>query len=1241
MEKEEKINIFSDKPIGKGKDEIDEFRHTVFADTIQKVIESFVDQDRDDSINIGLFGKWGSGKTSILNLLEKNIENLQLFLFSISMDAKLKDDTNQTIILEELEKKFKSEGFLLSKATVTKERDDKWVINGEKRFIVRRSDNELKIYQDLSSFSISRNAELENDLNKCIISEELEKKFKTEGFTLSKNATVTREKDNKWVINDEKRFIVRRRYSKLKIYQGQIKFVNFNAWGCRKTPILHRLEKIIEKLRLYWRLFSISKNAELENDLNKNIISEELKKNFEDEGFTLSKNATVTREKDDKWVITDKKRFIVREEDSELKIYQEQIKFVNFNAWKYSGESLRRQFLIFLDDDEEKGGLGTQTGVKDELYKSKQIGRSRANFRWKYFFITVALLLPIFLLPIFIKWITASVGPGYVLVIFTFFALFVTYLLTVLYDAFKKEIIQKEQVTETCHRLDQPDQFEDRFKEIIEKAKARWMRIVIAIDDIDRCRGDKATEMLRMIKNFLGEKDCIYIIPCDDEEIKKHLQKVMKYEKDSVDADEFLRKFFQVVLRIPRSIKDNVESYTRKLTKEAGFKEDVGDVVLSGFWEDPRRIKQFINNLTALRELAKAKEKEEEGEERLIEEGLVTKNLPFLAKIEAIRAKWPDLFKRIQEDNALLGKLDDVAKNGRDMSTVADESKNDRKDVAKNERDVSTVADKSKNDRKDVAKNGRDISTASDESKDPIAIIIKDNPGLKEFLNESRNVKWNEDWVPVFCNLGQPTYVSRIPEGERFVSLVLRGAASPEKREVNVNEIKELIKRNSKKNGELKGKYTETFKVIFDKQHKRGNTELAFNVLNAMVEICSADIDERGEIIGAENRARIGTWIADICCFDDMRSMITDKLSKELLSKNHLKATVNCYNIKKLTKDAGFEDAVGDVVSSAFWETEFLECEPSQSKSFIEKKLKDSRELAKARETAEKDVERVIEEDLVTKNLPFLAIIEAIKARWPELFKRIQEDNALLQTLKDVATNEEDMSTVYDELKEATAIINDNPGLKEFLNEIKDYKWKEDWVLVFCNPDQPTYISAIPDGKKFESLVLAEADSPVTMKANVNKIKEEIKKNLDLSKDEKELKERYTKVIKMIFDTQQRKEGNAELAFNAFNVMVEICSADIVEEGKIIGEENRARIGTWVPDILYSDDMWSRIRKRIRKWDEYRQRVLAGGEYDREKSDRFRNEISDFWNHVKEALEEAKSTETEKCIESFKKRGFI
>lgn len=70
-------------------------------------------------------------------------------------------------------------------------------------------------------------------------------------------------------------------------------------------------------------LFSMDRYTGLEDDLNKGIISEELKNEFKSKGFSLSDNVTIRKESDYEWVIDDKETrriYSVKKEGGKLSI---------------------------------------------------------------------------------------------------------------------------------------------------------------------------------------------------------------------------------------------------------------------------------------------------------------------------------------------------------------------------------------------------------------------------------------------------------------------------------------------------------------------------------------------------------------------------------------------------------------------------------------------------------------------------------------------------------------------------------------------------------------------------------------------------------------------------------------------------------------------------------------------------------------------------------------------------------
>lgn len=80
------------------------------------------------------------------------------------------------------------------------------------------------VYEDstyqIERYLFSMDAKLEDDLNESIITENLKDIFKTKGFPLYGNTTITKERENKWVITDEEKFIIKKEDGKLNIYQN-------------------------------------------------------------------------------------------------------------------------------------------------------------------------------------------------------------------------------------------------------------------------------------------------------------------------------------------------------------------------------------------------------------------------------------------------------------------------------------------------------------------------------------------------------------------------------------------------------------------------------------------------------------------------------------------------------------------------------------------------------------------------------------------------------------------------------------------------------------------------------------------------------------------------------------------------------------------------------------------------------------------------------------------------------------
>ncbi|MCM8812208.1 MAG: KAP family NTPase [Candidatus Omnitrophica bacterium] len=362
---------------------------------------------------------------------------------------------------------------------------------------------------------------------------------------------------------------------------------------------------------------------------------------------------------------------------SELESSKRPIRIARVDAWKYEEDSLRRQFLITLDNELQLG-LQYQDKLNQTLTEADPT-KGRITFDWGLLTRgTVAVSAGLVLIGFILQHLPAKYIPLFKAIVPSLSNVlissgFLIFILNVLLG-----LVKRAGITITEHRTDSAEGFERKFTEDILKHKIlRGKRLLIIVDNLDRCSHAKAVELLSTIKTFLAkdepkggdhseQAECVFLITCDDQAIKQHIRSV--YLKDhennasgAFDVDEFLRKFFNAFVRIPSFIDTELQSYTEKLLDKTNVPQlkskDLAYVITSSFRENPRQIKQFINTLLA--HFLLAKEREEDAHP-LMPPATVTGNVAFLAKLLIIRQHFPDVYREIEEKHLTVDELQDI-----------------------------------------------------------------------------------------------------------------------------------------------------------------------------------------------------------------------------------------------------------------------------------------------------------------------------------------------------------------------------------------------------------------------------------------------------------------------------------------------------------------------------------------------------------------------------------------------------
>jgi hypothetical protein len=337
------------------------------------------------------------------------------------------------------------------------------------------------------------------------------------------------------------------------------------------------------------------------------------------------------------------------------KTLNKKIKFLNsFDIWKYSGDSLRRELLFHIN--RELDYPKSHEDIEDRLYKITEV-EDKYGFKFdvkEAIWLTISLII----LYIIFSWLQKDLLAKTVFNLI-FFPLLLHILLktgSLITTIKRKKIIS---------RIEHPEEFEKLFAEIIENSKIPFQKLVIPIDNLDRCRQNVVADLLGVIKTYLEKEKCIYLIACDDTAIKNHINRMRGEDIKSTikceDGEEFLRKFFQASITIPFYLEETLKKYMNDIFDEIELSVEIDkidkelkirimQVIISAYTKNPRRIKRFLNNLSILYLIAKRREKDTDA----IKNKLITKNLDFLAKITILREDWYDFYRWFERDNEVL-----------------------------------------------------------------------------------------------------------------------------------------------------------------------------------------------------------------------------------------------------------------------------------------------------------------------------------------------------------------------------------------------------------------------------------------------------------------------------------------------------------------------------------------------------------------------------------------------------------
>jgi len=291
----------------------------------------------------------------------------------------------------------------------------------------------------------------------------------------------------------------------------------------------------------------------------------------------------------------------------ELPDRKSELRFVLFDASKYAEAPLRRHFIsqvatgLELTDDKYHSGLYTGTEGRSVKFNGTQL----KQLAWWFVETFILVLAALFSLATLAALTTGDFEHEWASEVRDFLraglpiSLVLTALVKLAVDGF----------TTTTNRTapSGEEEFEERFKDLVGQAKTK--RLVVFVDELDRCSPEQVASALETIKTFLFVKKCVFVVAADQQVIEQALRrKVRQHTPEDVTnpyysaGSSYLDKVFQYQLTLPplkaRTLSRYALSEVSKLPgvwRRIPNLDEVVSVLIATHVVSPRRVKVLLN----------------------------------------------------------------------------------------------------------------------------------------------------------------------------------------------------------------------------------------------------------------------------------------------------------------------------------------------------------------------------------------------------------------------------------------------------------------------------------------------------------------------------------------------------------------------------------------------------------------------------------------------------------------------
>jgi hypothetical protein len=204
-------------------------------------------------------------------------------------------------------------------------------------------------------------------------------------------------------------------------------------------------------------------------------------------------------------------------------------------------------------------------------------------------------------------------------------------------EAFRREVqsYRREQLRSL-------EQFEGQFRALLDRYVVRLEgRLIVFVDDLDRCLPEKTIEVLEAIKLFLDVPGCVFLLGIDHEAVQEAVQ--TRYEGE-VKGRQYLEKIIQLPFLLPPIDAEDMRGFVTTLVPHLPDPRCAGVFAL-GLAPNPRQVKRTVNVFLLVWKLSRQK----------LPEAIQPVRLD---KVVVIQHSHPDLYRLLREVPRYLRELE-------------------------------------------------------------------------------------------------------------------------------------------------------------------------------------------------------------------------------------------------------------------------------------------------------------------------------------------------------------------------------------------------------------------------------------------------------------------------------------------------------------------------------------------------------------------------------------------------------